>query len=171
VDDVDRVMAFLRRLGADVQSHSGRTLTDHLRGTYQILDSWKCPRHLCLAGLCHSVYGTASFEPALVDRTDREQLRAVLGPAAEELVFLFARCLPAFIPDAVRGLGPLLDQEWTPLDASATQLRDLALLALANLVEQQSHSSQMTGELVTDLVDSLGLPHVGTHQDVAALKP
>lgn len=69
--------------------HSGRSLSDHLWGTYELLVQWESDESTCVAGLFHSVYGTQTFGHSLLGRDQRDIVRSVIGPVAEQLVFLF----------------------------------------------------------------------------------
>lgn len=44
---------------------------------------------MCLAGLCHSVYGTESYTKQSVPLSDRKEFQKIIGEEAEELVYLF----------------------------------------------------------------------------------
>lgn len=71
-------------------AHSGfpGNFFDHLTGVYKILVAWKQPQYVVRSGLFHSVYGTFDYRYSLYDlREGREPLRALIGPAAEELSF------------------------------------------------------------------------------------
>ena len=84
--------AFLRDHGAEGIAHPGGTLYAHLCRVEQRLASLGAREHVRLAGLTHATYGTDGFDRALLDRTDRETLRAVVGDEAEELVNLYGAC-------------------------------------------------------------------------------
>ncbi len=45
-----------------------------------------------LAGLTHAAYSTDGFDLALIAWTDRDPLRALIGPEAEELLYLYGAC-------------------------------------------------------------------------------
>lgn len=48
-------------------SHTNEGFISHLVGTYEILKSWDCSEELCIAGLCHSIYGTESYRKTPID--------------------------------------------------------------------------------------------------------
>ena len=52
-----RHMTLLEELGAHTNSHSRRTLLDHLLGTHDLLVEWENEPDVCVAGLFHSIYG------------------------------------------------------------------------------------------------------------------
>lgn len=84
-----RYESFLEAHGAKAAPHSGRTLYEHLKGTYDLLRDWGAPKHVQLAGLFHSIYGTQYFGHASVPLTERHKVRALIGDTAERLVFAF----------------------------------------------------------------------------------
>jgi SM-20-related protein len=81
--------SFLTEIGAKEVTHSGRTLWDHLKGTYDILCKWGEPEHVCIAGLFHSIYGTEYFKHACVPIEERPKIIALIGASAERLVYRF----------------------------------------------------------------------------------
>lgn len=90
-DSFDReVVEYLRDIGCDSNRHMNRTLTDHFLGTYYLLSKWKNKRSVCLAGLCHALYGTETFPTALVPPEQRRDVISLIGPEAEELVYLYS---------------------------------------------------------------------------------
>lgn len=92
IDLISTKIDFLESIGCGETKHSGRTLLEHLIGTYKILDEWFAPLHVCHAGLFHSVYGTAYFKPktlSLDDRVSRDIVREIIGEEAENLAFMF----------------------------------------------------------------------------------
>jgi hypothetical protein len=86
------MLALLDALGADRPSSAGRKLIDHLEGTRAVLAEWGSPNEVCLAGLFHSAYGaeggTARARDANLAR--RNDLRAIIGPVAEQLAYLYS---------------------------------------------------------------------------------
>jgi hypothetical protein len=80
---------FLIEQGARRVPHSGRTLYDHLLGTYVLLVKMGVSRETCAAGLYHSVYGTNAFTSVLIRRENRYLVREQIGKVAEDLVYRF----------------------------------------------------------------------------------
>lgn len=72
---------------AKENSHSGRTLREHLDGTANILRHWLCDDDVVNVGLYHSVYGTSVYKT--VTTTDRDLVREAIGEYAESLVYKF----------------------------------------------------------------------------------
>jgi hypothetical protein len=88
----DGVTAFLKSHSAEQIAHVKGTLLAHLEGTCALLRNWGNPIELCLAGLCHTVYGTAGFPLQFLDISRRSELRRLIGSQAEELVYFYASC-------------------------------------------------------------------------------
>lgn len=70
--------------------HIRTSFKAHLLGTYELLVEWGHSRTLSLAGLLHSVYGTKTFAPSVLDGVhDRATVAAIIGTEAEELAYIF----------------------------------------------------------------------------------
>ncbi|MBK3578192.1 hypothetical protein JHN63_31190 [Streptomyces sp. MBT65] len=87
-----QVVELLRRLGADTVPHPGGTLLAHLERVRARLSGWGARPALQLAGLGHAFYGTDGFPTALLPLDRRAELRAVIGPEAEAIVYFYASC-------------------------------------------------------------------------------
>jgi hypothetical protein len=110
--------------------HSGRMLYDHLCGTHDLLQEWGNSEPVCAAGLFHSIYGTKHFRHQSWPLEDRATIRALIGPEAELLAFMFCTMdrkefLTLDQPSAVQ------DGISTPY--AAPSLREIEA---ANLIEQ-----------------------------------
>jgi hypothetical protein len=70
--------------------HSHSNFLNHLVGTFNILKKWKQPEHLCIAGMFHNIYGNQYFNPNL--NITREQIKNLIGEAAENLVYKYVNC-------------------------------------------------------------------------------
>jgi aspartyl/asparaginyl beta-hydroxylase (cupin superfamily) len=139
---------FLRQLGTDKVSHSGRSLYEHLCGVHAILRAWERSDDVCNAGLFHSIYSTEKFHHATLTMSERPRLRAAIGEHAEYLVYLFARLPRTALFEAAdrwSQLSAALHVE-VPCDPDNTilvrlsgeDLADLVLLHVANRLEQAS---------------------------------
>jgi hypothetical protein len=133
------IEVFLRTLTEGVK-HSGRTLFDHLVGTYALLRKQNAPEYVCLAGLFHSIYGTNIFRHPSVPINRRDLVVEMIGEPAERLAYIFCSCgRPKALVDAV-GHGPpyqvkdYRSGETTPL--SGEDMYDLLLIEVANLEDQ-----------------------------------
>ena len=70
--------------------HKAGTFRHHLVGVARSLALWQQPREVRLLGLLHSVYGNAFVDLVKFDAaSERGRLRALIGDAAEEQVYLF----------------------------------------------------------------------------------
>ncbi|MFJ8073216.1 DUF6817 domain-containing protein [Streptomyces sp. NPDC096176] len=87
-----RALDLLRAHGAEQLPHPGGTLLAHLERVRERLADWGARPALQLAGLCHAFYGTDGFATSLVPLTRRDELAAVIGTEAEELVHFYASC-------------------------------------------------------------------------------
>ena len=113
--------SYPQTLGADRVSHSGRTLTEHLHGTHALLSVWKQAEALCMAGLLHSLYATASGKQLLPNPPRRDTLVWHFGSEIESLVFGYSR----------------YQQIWAVGHAPQGALQaQLSIVYLANLVDQ-----------------------------------
>jgi aspartate beta-hydroxylase len=129
---------------AELRHEGGRTLLDHLLGTYTIMRRWEQPVWLAHAALIHSVYGTEAYDPQLVSSARRDAIAAVAGARAERLAHLF--CVtprrPLFagthlwardLPTRSTG-GPSTANDGAP--ATRDELDALLILHMANIAEQ-----------------------------------
>jgi hypothetical protein len=124
---MENILAALSRFGISYTAHSETTLTSHLKGTYEILKRWDCENYICIAGLCHSIYGTESFSKAPATLDNREFMKTLIGQEAEELTYLFGA-------HQKESLWKNLDR---PVIISSKSLSDLITLTLANWLEQR----------------------------------
>jgi aspartate beta-hydroxylase len=146
----DAIIELLRAEGAAAIPHAGgRTLLEHLVGTYAIARRWHQPRWLAHAALIHSVYGTEAFRTQLLPPARRAELAAVAGVQAERTAHLFA----------VTPRGPLLagTHRWSrglmggeARDErgelpTADQLDAVLVLHIANLAEQSEAADHSPG--------------------------
>ena len=77
--------------------HLSGCLLDHLKRTEELLVDWGAPDVVCLAGLCHAVYGTDGFAVALRGLGRRPEVAETIGADVEELVYLYASCDRKFL--------------------------------------------------------------------------
>src|SRR3954466_11056453 len=83
--------------------HSNRPFYEHLRGVHDLLEQEGAPEYVCLAGLCHSIYGTNAFKQQAAQLAERALISAAIGEKAEWLAFGVC-CRPR--PPAVMGAAP-----------------------------------------------------------------
>ena len=128
----------LRELSTDENSHSGRTLFEHLKGTHDLLEKWGNSRDVCVGGLFHSIYGTEYYKVQSADVADRKRIADVIGPRAEELAFLFCTSdRVGFFKEADKH-DPVLINRATKehIPVSAATLGALIEIEVANYMEQ-----------------------------------
>ena len=129
--------AFLESIGTQDVDHSDGGLLAHLDSTFDILQRWGNSPDVCLAGLCHALYGTDGFSVPLLDISERDRLEAVIGPAAEELVYFYASCDREFFYPLI-GSRPLRFRDRftnSEFEPSETMVCACLELTLANDVE------------------------------------
>ena len=100
-------LLFLKSHSAGQTPHVKGTLLSHLEGTYGLLMEWGNPIPLCLAGLCHAVYGTYGFEKHLLETSQRSTLRSLIGTEAEEITYFYASCDRASVYPQIGRQAPL----------------------------------------------------------------
>ena len=138
------LISFLESCGAGSVDHSGRTLLAHLIGTFEVLVRWRCEPYVCRAGLFHSIYGTVAFEEKMLELDKRDVVRQHIGTQAELLVYLFCTINLNYIPTLIYSGPPYLAPVWRDsscMKLDQQDLRDLALIKWANVMEQCSSTS------------------------------
>lgn len=134
--DVTRelLVSFLKRIKIDEVSHTGRSLFDHLVGTFDLLRQWKCEQSVCLAGGLHSVYGTNIFSHESLTEQARPLVQEIFGVPAERLAWLFSSIDR---PKAIEtGRGVNRRQNGRLILIEPDDLQSLRLIEAANLLEQ-----------------------------------
>lgn len=121
----DELRSFLADLPGIDAPHTDRFLLDHLVGTFELLAQWKAPKHVCEAGLFHSIYGTEAYPAATIATSDRLQLTGRIGSKSERLVLAFHKAEWSRI---------LNDKDYAARTGDANE--GLYEIAAANLVEQ-----------------------------------
>ena len=135
-DSTSTKIQFLKDCGADLCTHSGGTLLEHLVGTRDILREQGAPEYLQDAGLFHSVYGTAYYMPEEGISTSREDIQKLIGIQAEEIAYWYCVLQAPRINEIVKFEGQLKE--------------DLLWLDLANGEEMQ-RGRMMTWDEAYDL--------------------
>lgn len=132
---LEELVAMLEQLGVFKVKHSGRTLGDHLLNTYEMITMLTPNQEVALAGACHSLYGTGSFQTYTLNYDNRDFLRTKIGNRAEELAYLFSvlnrpECFNEVVPIRNRLTGELTS-------VSSPDWMDLQIIEIANLMEQR----------------------------------
>jgi len=90
--NLSKYIIALQEFQVEVKDHSGRTLMDHLLGTYRLLEQWGNPHLICLSGLFHSIYGTKYYQANTISLESRGEIQSLIGAQAEQLVYYFCLC-------------------------------------------------------------------------------
>lgn len=160
----DLLEEFLARCGVHDVRHSGRTLSEHLRGTEQLLRNWGQDEAVCRAGLFHSIYGTNAFVHESATLTQRVSIAALLGVRAEQLVYLFhVLHRPHALIRAIGqgGAASRLDGQFMAINER--QLLDLITIECANLLEQGSGPAFFTALIEELAINGLALDTAAAH--------
>ena len=128
----------LHALGAGEFQHLNGSLADHLNGTRALLSAWSAPTYLQDAGLFHAAYGTAGFDAKLVATSQRENIVAIVGERAEEVVYHYCACdrdylYPRFRNGAATRFKNRFTREVSELDSRL--FKDICELTVANEIE------------------------------------
>lgn len=132
--EIAAVAGALAARGAAGIPHPGGTLLAHLERVGALLGQWGTRPVVQVAGLCHAWYGTDGFAAALGDAARRDELAAIIGTEAEQLVYFYASCDRGF---SYRHLaqpgGPFRDRfTGAVLRPPVALRRDFAELTVAN---------------------------------------
>jgi hypothetical protein len=137
--------AYFADRGAGTFPHYNGSLLVHLEGTYALLEEWGNPEPLCLAGLCHTAYGTDGFRKTFFNVKNRAPLRELVGEEAESIIYLYGSCdrrytyeSIAHVPSSAiaRFRDRFTGRAFCP---SAPELRNFLELTFANELELTAH--------------------------------
>ena len=169
---------WLREHGAAGIAHPGGTLFEHLDRVAVRLGAWGCPESVQLAGLAHAAYGTAGFDDALISPEQRDELREVIGPDAEALVYLYGACdRSTSYPQFPLGNSFTLADRFTGDDMrlTAEETRAFVALTFANEIDVMQHNDELAqkhGRALYDLAArSLHWLPDSARDDLALLVP
>ena len=147
--DRERVCTFLRSCEAERLVHPGGSLYEHLCRVSMLLSDWGADETMQMAGLCHACYGTDGFDHAMVDVTDRRTLVELIGPTAEELVYLYCSCDRAAVYPLLADDGPVALRDrftgrvHTP---SQREVRAFIEITAANELDALAHNHTLLSE-------------------------
>jgi hypothetical protein len=133
-----RHLDLLSELSTDESAHSGDSLSRHLKGTHDLLAKWDNPNDVCVAGLFHSIYGTQYYKVQSASFSDRERIADVIGPASEELAFVFCTTDRLGFFSEAGQVSPMLTNATSnkSVPVSVETLSALIEIEVANFVEQ-----------------------------------
>ena len=89
---MDEKFRQLIELGAGEFEHVDGSLIAHLEGTRCLLKAWNASDVLQDAGLYHAAYGTSAFEQNLFELSQRQEVAAIIGSDAENIVYHYCAC-------------------------------------------------------------------------------
>lgn len=145
----------LRERGAEAIEHPGGTLYTHLIRIFERLTRHGASPELQYAGLAHAVYGTDGFDVVLLDRLDRQPLRALVGLETELLIYRYGGC------DRSRTWSELAEakQVWSRFDGSGATLTppelrafvDLSIVNELDVIERSPAMAEKYGDYFRDL--------------------
>ncbi len=146
----DAYWQLLHHVGAHQVPHSGRTLLDHLSGTYELLTQWRSDETTCVAGLFHSIYGTQTFAHSLLDHSQRSYVRNMIGAATEQLVFLFSTTdRDSFFENiGNKDITLLNNVDGELVEVSPATLSALVEIEVANTLEQIPHKNRISSKVM-----------------------
>lgn len=141
------VRAWLRDRGAETIQHPGGTLYTHLCRVHDLLAELGCGVETQLAGLAHAAYGTDGFDVALLDRTHRVTLRALLGDDAEALVYLYGACDRARTWPTLATTGEVVDRFTNQVrQLGPGRARPFVDLSIVNELDVMEQDPSITGQ-------------------------
>jgi hypothetical protein len=163
----DEIMLFLVNIGSTTAKHGGgRSLFDHLYGTYCLLKTWSAPDFVQLAGLFHSIYSTEVYKKSLVDHRKRIDVQPLIGMRAEYLVYLFSITARRDLFSVAQRVVSLQqgsfriktthhsDERFGSVEICAEDLVCLLVIHIANQIEQDTSNGREPGNWL-HLVSSL----------------
>jgi hypothetical protein len=144
----------LVRLGLHKTAHLDETLVDHMFRACSIVTDMRAEDHVRLAALFHGVYGTEGLHNDNVESIPDEkrvEVRAIVGPVVENMIFTFSVMSYASLGKSFRkvlrpnGLPEIKDRRTgADIPMSADEFEDILRLklgdVLAHMPQQVSHS-------------------------------
>ncbi|UBU09315.1 DUF6817 domain-containing protein [Nonomuraea gerenzanensis] len=91
--DAESYRGELVRLGLHKIAHQDETLLDHMFRACSIMQDMRAEDHVCLAALFHGVYGTEGLhndDVEAIPESRRAEVRSVVGPEVEQMIFTFS---------------------------------------------------------------------------------
>ncbi len=148
---------FLLDRGAGKLAHPGGTLYEHLVRVAELLTAWGADQDLQAAGLCHACYGTDGYPEALLARSERPVLAALIGTRAESLVYLYGSCDRDVVYPVLGRAGPVSFRDrftgltHTPPDPDVRAFTELTAANELDIVRQNPATAAQHGTALRDL--------------------
>jgi hypothetical protein len=171
-----RMMDFLVGLGTDAVPHTGeKGFLAHLVGVYRDLESWKCERDVCRAGLFHSIYGTETFQRFSLPLDRRSEVQALIGERAERLAWVNSVMERSSFDRLVETQGPyrIIDRlSGETIELDEQDFHDLCVVHLCDWLEQVPRSLEWDYRRQTyrQLAERLGGVARASYESVYALE-
>jgi hypothetical protein len=153
---MDEKFRQLIELGAGEFEHVDGSLIAHLEGTRCLLKAWNASDELQDAGLYHAAYGTSAFEQNLFELSQRQEVAAIIGSDAENIVYHYSACdRDAFFAQFAQVDKPLFyDRLTTEKSAISFELlQQLCELTAANEMDIAINNPDFVAQHGSGLVD------------------
>lgn len=153
---MDEKFRRLIELGAGEFEHVDGTLIAHLEGTRCLLKEWNASEVLQDAGLYHAAYGTLVFSHNEFELSQRNEVAAIIGEAAEQIVYHYCACdRDAFFKQFGKIAKPVFYDRITNLKVVVSDelIQQLCELSAANEAEIALNNPSFVTEHGSELVD------------------
>jgi hypothetical protein len=160
--ELSALRAALIEFGTQDISHSQRKLLNHLEGTYHLLEKWRNPKHVCDAGMFHSIYGTVYFGSVTIDPSHRDRVRFLIHSDAERLAYLFCAINRQELFEQSEFSAPYFVTDRFNKDkikVSAREFEQLFEIEIANFIEQVPDKGCLDQEKLNWYVEYFGRCH------------
>ncbi|MDE0043042.1 MAG: hypothetical protein OXT74_13465 [Candidatus Poribacteria bacterium] len=140
-----RAEAFLNSYDTGEIAHFNGDFFSHLRRTADLLIKWGNNEYVCLAGLCHAVYGTQGFQLGILKPDERHLLHEVIGRDAEEVAYFYCSCDRSCLYPTIGASGGFkFHDRFTGdrFEPSERMVRDFLEVTFSNEVELGSLSQE-----------------------------
>ena len=137
--------AFLSSYDTGEIAHFNGDFFSHLRRTADLLSKWGNTEYVCLAGLCHAVYGTQGFQQGILQPDERHLLQEVIGLDAEGVAYFYCSCDRSCLYPTIGASGGFkFHDRFTGdrFEPSEQMVRDFLEVTFSNEVELGSLSEE-----------------------------
>ncbi|KAF0696529.1 Aste57867_12722 [Aphanomyces stellatus] len=153
----EKLHSFVKASVPEALDHTGHAAFDeHLIGVQSTLRTFGADEDVCTAGLFHSLYGTEGFQGYKFPILRRPEIRDLIGPRAERMVWLFCVLDRKVFDDAVfaHGVAKPADLLARPelgrfslVLRDADEWLDMLELVLADWVDQVEGAAEKSNAL------------------------
>ncbi|RHZ00653.1 hypothetical protein DYB37_003908 [Aphanomyces astaci] len=155
----EKLHQFLKASVPEALAHTG-AFDEHLIGVQSVLRTFGADEDVCTAGLFHSLYGTEGFQGFKLPILRRPEIRQLIGPRAERLVWQFCVVDRKVFDDAVLLRSdstchlppqliarPELGRFPLPVASSTADWLDFVELVLADWMDQVAGAAEKANPL------------------------